>query len=71
MAKQYVAIDSLALLLPTAVYVKINLPRLPEEILPQAREVIKSMNAKEKEATCARADAMIAYGGLIKKALRG
>jgi hypothetical protein len=71
MAKHYVAVDPLSLLLPTPVYIKINLPRPPEEILAQAREAVKVMNAKEKEVTLAKAEAMITYGSLVKKALKG
>ena len=71
MAKQYVAIDPLALLLPTHIYVKINLPRPAEKILAEAREAAKSMSAKEKENALAHAEYMIACGNAMKKAIKG
>ncbi len=71
MIKHFVAIDPLALLLPMSVYVKIKLPRPPEEILAEAREAAKSMSAKEKATALAHAEYMIACGTAMKKALRG
>jgi hypothetical protein len=71
MTKQYVAIDLLALLLPTHIYVKFKGPRPLEEILAEAREAVKSMSAKEKATALAHAEYMIACGNAMKKALRG
>ena len=71
MAKQYVAIDPLALLLPMNIYVKIKLPRPTEKILAEAREAAKSMSAKEKEDALAHAEYMIACGNAMKQAIKG
>lgn len=71
MTKRYVAIDPLALLLPANIYVKINLPRPPEEIFAQAREAVKTLSDKEKATALANAEYMIACGTAMKKALRG
>ena len=71
MTKKYVAIDPLALLLPTNIYVKINLPRPPEKILAEARRAVKSMSAREKEAALAHAEYMIACGEAMQKAIKG
>jgi len=71
MAKQYVAIDPLALLLPMNIYVKIKLPRPTEKILAEARAAVKSMSAKEKEDALAHAEYMIACGNAMKQAIKG
>ena len=71
MAKQFVAIDPLALLLPMSVYVKIKGPRPPEQIISETREAVKSMSVKEKATALAHAEYMIACGTAMKKALKG
>ncbi len=71
MNKQYVAIDPLALLLPANIYVKIKLPRPPEEILATAREAVKTMSDREKATALTHAEYMIACGTALKKAIKG
>jgi hypothetical protein len=70
MAKQYVAIDLLALLLPNDVYVKLKSPRPPEEVLVHIREAVKTMSARQKKAALANAEAMAVYANALKKELR-
>lgn len=71
MAKQFIAIDPLALLLPTSVFIRPKAPRPPEQIIAEAREAVTSMSAKEKAAALTYAEYMIACGTAMKKALKG
>lgn len=67
---QYVAIDPLALLLPSDVYIRLiekNHPHVP--LVSIAQEVVRSMSPEEKAFALSRAKTFVAYGKTIEEAI--
>jgi hypothetical protein len=68
---QYVAIDPLALLLRSDVYVRLHLPDPPppDVWVAQIRGIIKTMSSAERRAASGRAKALVAFANVLEKEL--
>jgi hypothetical protein len=66
-----VAIDPLALILSNEVYVKINLPRPPPDLLVALRELVKGLDASQKRLALERARGLEEYAKALQQALGG
>ena len=64
-----VAIDPLALILRSDIYVKLTLPDPPPELSVGIREIAKGMGAQEKQAALARVRALSKYCAAMEKEL--
>ena len=67
---EYLAIDPMALFLPTKAYliwVEIHHPHEPA--ISKVGEVVKTLNFEEKKFALARARALIAYGRAVEEGL--
>jgi hypothetical protein len=70
--RQESAIDPLALLLRSDIYIRLTLPDpAPEAIRAQAHEAVKGLSPREREQALAKVGNLVAFARALEHELRG